>query len=199
MLAHTGTLVTRLLTAGCALLLQVKTGCLARFQNVSHRERKLMSARKIPPASAKSGPSQSQFNPWTIAADFGRQQMTVATESAGAMLRGLDAIRKVQQQAGERAMMRHSAMLEKLKAAREPAQLLALQSQLLAVDAENASRYWQELGAAAMEMQTEMLGCYSHLVDSEALLEATAALDHLPSSLAGPDGFLGASAGQHRQ
>ena len=96
------------------------------------------------------------------------------------MCRGLEAMRKVQEQAGQRAMARHSAVLEKMKQASEPAQLMTLQSQLLAVDAENASRYWQDLGAAAMEMQTEMLGCCSHLVDSEAVLRATAAIDHLP-------------------
>lgn len=158
-----------------------------------------MSAKRISPVGSKSIPNQSVFNPWFAAADFGTQQMAVATESAGAMFRGLETMRKVQQQAGERAMTRHSAVLEKMKAATEPAQLMALQSQLLAVDAENTSRYWQELGAAAMEMQTEMLGCCSHLVDSEAVLHATAAIDHLPSAMTGLNGFFGAGAGQNRQ
>ena len=106
-------------------------------------------------------------------------------------------MRKVQQDAGERALTRHSAVLQKMKSTTDPAEFLALQSQLLAVDAENTSHYWQELGAAAMEMQTEMLGCCSHLVDSEALLQTTAAMDHLPSTLAALNGLFG-GAGRDR-
>lgn len=155
-----------------------------------------MSARKISTKATGAAAKQVQFNPWMAAADFGKQQIAVATESAGAMLRGLDAMRKVQQEASERTVTQHSAVLAKLKAAREPAQLLALQSQLVAVDAENASLYWQELGAAAMEMQAEMLGCCSHLLNSESLLQATAAMDHLPLPMPDINGFLAGSAGK---
>lgn len=157
-----------------------------------------MSAKKTSAVPVRAAVTdQKAFNPWNLAADFGKQQMAVATESAGAIFRGFDAVRKVQQEAGERAMTRRSALLEKMKAANEPMHLLALQTQLMAVDAENTSQYWQDLSAAAMEMQSELLGCCNHLVDSEAVLQATAAMDHLPSAMAEFNGFFGGA--QHRQ
>jgi hypothetical protein len=159
-----------------------------------------MSAKRTSsPVAAKAVTNQNLFNPWTFATDFGKQQINVATESAGAIVRGFDAMRKVQLHAGERAMTRHSAVLEKMKAANEPLNLLALQTQLMAVDAENTSLYWQDLGAAMMEMQSEILGCCSHLVDSEAMLHATAVMDHLPSAMADMSGLFGGTANSSRQ
>lgn len=131
-------------------------------------------------AAAKPAQSPMTMNPWSMATDYGRQQLAVVTESAGAMARGFEAIRRVQEQAGHRALARHSSALAKLTHARDPAQLMALQSELLTIDTQNAARYWQELGAAAMEMQSEMLGCCNHLVDSDSMLQATAAMDEIP-------------------
>jgi hypothetical protein len=152
-----------------------------------------MSARKssLPAPRAAEKP----FNPWSVVTDYGQQQMAVATESAGAMARGFEAMRKIQEQAGNRVAMNHSAAREKMKHAREPAQLVAAQSELLGLDAESTARYWQELGAAALEMQTQMLSCCSHLVDSEAIHHATDAIKDLPAAFTGLNGFLRGASG----
>jgi len=156
-----------------------------------------MPTKRQAPGAAK--PAQNLFNPWTMAADYGQQQMAVATESAGAMFRGFEAMRKIQEQAGNRTMMLHAAALEKMQHAKEPAQLMAVQSELLGQDTECAARYWQELSAAALEMQTQMLSCCSHLVDSEAVMNATAAMDHFPAAFTGLNGFFGRQAAQARE
>jgi hypothetical protein len=151
-----------------------------------------MTSRKSPIAAK---PVQNPFNldPWSMAADFGRQQMQVATESAAAMARGFETVRKVQEEAGQHAMARQSAALGKLTNAKDPLQFLAAQSEMLGLDTQSAARYWQELAGAVLEMQTEVLGCCTHLVDSESMLQATAALHDVPG-WAGLNGWFGGKA-----
>ncbi|HSV35125.1 MAG TPA: phasin family protein [Ramlibacter sp.] len=152
-----------------------------------------MNARRIstPAPSANNTPS-----PWSLAGDFGRQQWAVLGESSGAMMRGFEAMRKIQEQAGQQAMANNAAALQRLSHAKDPASLLAAQSELLSLAAQSTARYWQDLGAAAMEMQTEVMGSCTHLVDSESLLHATAAMGHLPVAMRGFNGFLESMAGR---
>lgn len=133
--------------------------------------------------------------PFNLASDYGQQQIAVVTESADALFRGFEAMRRIQEQANNRTMMYHAAALEKLKHTSDPAQLMAVQSELLGLDTESATRYWQELAAATLEMQTQMLSCCSHLVDSEALLQATAAVKDFPAAFAGLNSMFGSNAG----
>lgn len=151
-----------------------------------------MNARKSP-AAAKTAPNALSLDPWALAADLGRQQMLVTTESAGAMARGFEAMRKVQEQAGQRAMARHAAALGKLQQAKDPMQFLAAQSEMFGLGAQEAAVYWQELAGAALEMQTEMLGCCTHLVDSESMLHASAAMNEVPD-WTGLNGWFGGKA-----
>ncbi len=102
------------------------------------------------------------------------------TESAGVMLRGFEAIRKINERALQSALARYAAAAGKMTGQRQPMDLMALPADLMRSEIEGATRYWQELGGAAMEMQAELLGCSSHLVDSDALLQATHALDAIP-------------------
>jgi hypothetical protein len=118
--------------------------------------------------------------PWNFIADLGRQQMSVAADASSALFRGFEAIRKIQQQAAHTAAQRHQAVAQRLHGGCAPADLMAIQSDLLSGDLKSATQYWQDLAATAMEMQTEMMGCASHLVDSEAALQAVSALERLP-------------------
>ena len=56
-------------------------------------------------------------------------------------------------------------------------------------------KYWQQLAAATLELQTEMVGCASHLLDSEALLESASVIDAMQSALPGLDRFFAATKG----
>lgn len=102
------------------------------------------------------------------------------TESADVMLRGFEAIRRINERAVQSALGRYAAAAEKMKGQRQPMDLLALPTDLMRSEIEGVTLYWQELGGVAMEMQAELLGYSSHLVDSDALLQATHALDALP-------------------
>jgi hypothetical protein len=110
--------------------------------------------------------------PWSWALDFGRQQMAVAAEGASTVYRGIEAMRKVQEQTAHHAAERHAAVVEKLRAQCQPAELVALHTQLLRDDFEDATRYWQQLAAAAFEMNSELLGCATHLVDTDDVFAA---------------------------
>jgi len=140
-----------------------------------------MNARN--PKNLKAAPANDMLAnaaaPWNFFADFSRQQMSVAADASCAMFRGFEAIRKVQQQAAHTAAQRHGAVAQRLHAGCAPADLVAIQSELLAGDFKGAAQYWQDLAATAMEMQTEIMGCTSHLVDSEAAIEAVSAMGHL--------------------
>lgn len=122
----------------------------------------------------------SALNGWNMAAELGWQQLAVATESSAAMFRGFEAIRKIQEKAAHEASALHASAAEKLRDSRDPARVIQVQSQLLHFDVASAFRYWQQLGAATMEMQAEMLGCACHLIDSESVLESTAAVVAMP-------------------
>ena len=124
--------------------------------------------------------------------DFGRQQAIVATESACALFRGFEAMRKIQGEAAHQAAQRHAEAAQKLRGSCQPADLMAVQSELLRFDFDAAGRYWQQLVAAALEMQTEIMGCASHLIDSEAVLEGSSALDAMQFKIPGLDTVLAA-------
>ena len=115
--------------------------------------------------------------PWNTLGGAGQQQVAAATECATEMFRGFEAMRKVQEQAAHAAAQRHAKVTERLQRRCGPEEILALQTELLQFDVEGATRYWQQLGAAAMEMQTRVLACLNHLVESEALLQAASAID----------------------
>ena len=54
-----------------------------------------------------------------------------------------------------------------------------MQAGLLQADWQSANRYWQDLAGTALEMQVEMMGCASHLLDSETALESVSAVEAL--------------------
>ena len=132
------------------------------------------TARK---SAAARGAAPTQLTPLGILADLGRPQMCVAAEASGAMLRGLETMRRIQQEAAHDASVRHDAVAGKLHNARAPMDLMAMQAELLQADWQSANRYWQDLAGTAIEMQVEMMGCASHLVDSETALESASAVE----------------------
>lgn len=129
-----------------------------------------MSNKTSRSAAPEATPATPMPAAWV--ADWSRQQMAVATASAQAMMRGFDAMRRIHEETAQAASDRHVAIAEKLKGHAQPADVLAAQTELLRSDLEHATRYWQQMTAAAMEMNSEVLGCTAQLVDTEALLAA---------------------------
>lgn len=150
-----------------------------------------MTARKTP---RKAKPAAAPLAAWSAPADSGRQQLAVASESADAMVRGFEAMRKIHDAAMQGALARYTAAAQKLATPRQPMELVAIPTDLLRSEIEGVASYWQALSGAAMEMQAELLGCSSHLVDSDALLQTVSAVDALPGfPFYGFDRFFGAN------
>lgn len=108
----------------------------------------------------------TEWAPWTLFNDLGRQQLALLTKTTALMLHGSEAIRKIQQHVAHHASARHEAVAQKLNEPCEPADLLALQAELLRFDVQGAAEYWQQLAGAALKAQVEMMGCASHMFDA---------------------------------
>lgn len=111
-------------------------------------------------------------------AEFGREQLAVAMETSCAVLRGFEAARAIQQRAAADAAARHRAAAHDLRAAGATADALSIPFALWQADMAAATQLWQALFGAALEAQTEALGCAcSHVFDSESAVEAAALVD----------------------
>lgn len=133
-----------------------------------------MATQRIPTDNRRGArPAATPADAWRAASDVPRQQMSLATESACAMFRGFESMRKIQEHAAHEALQHYSDAADKLRQAGEPAQWVAIQADLLRFDFEGATQYWQQLGAAAMDMQRELMDCCVHMVDLPALRRVT--------------------------
>lgn len=144
-----------------------------------------MNAKTSHSAPAREFPGADQA-PLNLLADLGRQQLALATESACALFRGSEAMRKIQQQAAHQASLHHEAAAQKLREPCEPADLLAIQSDLLRQDLREATQYWQQLAASALKTQVEMMGHASHLFDAGSGTGLKPVLDILQTALVSP-------------
>lgn len=136
--------------------------------------------RVRPAAAAPAHPGATALD---LLADYGREQAAMCIDASGAMLRGFEAMRTIQQQAAQQSAARHEAAARKLRDTSAPADLMAIPFELLQGDLQSANRYWQDLAAAALETQTEIMGCACHLVDAQDALEAVANVSKLESVL----------------
>jgi hypothetical protein len=124
----------------------------------------------VVPQAADSAPG--------LVSDFGREQLAIAMETSSAVLRGFEAARAIQQRAAQDASARHRAAAGELRSAATPQELLAIPFALWQADLDAAGRSWQALIGAALEAQTEILGCAcSHVFDSESALETASLVD----------------------
>lgn len=124
----------------------------------------------------------NDLTPWGFLADLSRQQLSFATESASAIFRSSEAIRKVQQQAAHQASEHYAAAAQKLRGASQPADLLAVQSELLRFDLQESSQYWQQLMTAALQAQTEMMTTASHILGSDSGSGVKSALEAMQAA-----------------
>lgn len=136
-----------------------------------------MSSKPRAGRRAVASPARGGVSGFDFLADFGREQLALVMDASCAMFRGFEAMRTIQQQAAHQASARHEAAAHKLRAPCAPADLMAIPFGLLQDDLQNATRYWQELAATALETQTEMMGCTSHLFNADTALEAASAVE----------------------
>ena len=122
-------------------------------------------------------PQAYNFNPMSFWADLSRKHLAMVNESASALCRGREAIHTIQQEAAHRASAHHAEIAEKLQGSCEPADLQAIKSQWLNVDFPGISQYWQQIAAAALQTQIEMMASTNHIFGNGADGGATSALE----------------------
>ncbi|MDQ3060620.1 MAG: phasin family protein [Pseudomonadota bacterium] len=113
----------------------------------------------------------------SVLTEIGRQQLAVASESTSAMYRGSEALRKVQQETAHEASVRHAKAAEKLFSPCQPADMVALQTELMRSNMQSATHYWQELATVALQTHREMMLSMSHLISSDSGSGMKSAMD----------------------
>lgn len=128
------------------------------------------SSNRSPGSSSASAAekSTSGISPWNHLVDLQRQQLALAAECASAMFRGVESIRRIQQEAAHQASAHHAAATQQLRGPEQPADLMALLSTPLRVDMEGVEKYWKQLAAATVQAQTEMLNSMCHMFNNES-------------------------------
>jgi hypothetical protein len=109
---------------------------------------------------------------WT---ELPRRQMALMTHSATALLRGSQEMRRIQQECARRAMERHEQTAERLREPCEFNDLVALQSELVRFNMQEAANYWAQLANAMFRIEADMVSSAGEAVmegASEPTLES---------------------------
>ena len=123
---------------------------------------------KTPNSTPPEAPSVGNPMPLNLMANLGQQQLALMVQSACAMFRGSQAIREIQKEAAHQAEARHEEAAQKLRGPCKPADLASIQSDLLRLDIQEATQYWQHLGAAMLKTQVEMMGSVNQVLSNGA-------------------------------
>jgi hypothetical protein len=132
-------------------------------------------ARTQPPAStAPERPAPSP--PLGPVFDFGRQWVSVGTEAAGVLSRGMQQMNQLQMDALHDVLGHRPPAGPRLQGQANPIQLMESQVDGMRFAWERGLRCWMDLAGAAAEMQGEMMACGEHLVNTEDVFAAMRAL-----------------------
>lgn len=135
-----------------------------------------MATKSSRQASA-SDSAASMLSPLNMISDVTRQQLRLMTEAATAVLGSSEALGEIQQQAVHQASVRHQAAAETLRGDVEPMDVLALQSDLLRQDMQDAAQYWAQLASTAMKSQLDMMGRMTEMFQTGSQGGLTTAMD----------------------
>lgn len=115
-----------------------------------------MASRSNPrEASHQEAPDMASTQ--NAVADITRQQLANTAQTASALLRALDSFQQTQQQMLQRAAQLQSQTAERLRNARSPTELMAVQSSLMLSSLTEIAQYTQELLLASLKAQNELM------------------------------------------
>ncbi len=117
-------------------------------------------------SNASDGSQRAVPAAFELISDLPRRQMALATQSASALLRASEALRKVQQQAAQRALQQHEQVTVRLQAPCDFNELMTIQAELMRFNLQEAAQYWQQVTTAALKMQSEMISSSGGAVDA---------------------------------
>lgn len=128
----------------------------------------------------------SLLAPLNMLSDLTRQQLTMMTEAACAVLGSSEALGKIQQQAAHQASVRHIAAAETLRGEVEPMDILSIQSDLVRQDMQEAAQYCAQLASAMMRTQLDMMGRMTDMLNSSSQGGLGSAMDAWRSAVTPP-------------
>ncbi len=131
-------------------------------------------------AHAESTPSK------TLLSDLSRQQFSLVADSACAMFKGVEAMRKIQQEAAHQASQQYELAAQKIRNASASADFLTIASELMRFDMQEATRYWQQLAAAALEAQVEMTSTTGKLIEPTSIAGLKPVIETWQAALVAP-------------
>ncbi|MDB5883055.1 MAG: hypothetical protein JWP43_2933 [Ramlibacter sp.] len=146
-------------------------------------------------SSSGEATSAAATAPLGLLADLPRQQLALITQSASALLRASEGVRKVQQETAHRAVAQHQQLAEKLRAPCDLNELMAMQGELLRFNLQEAARYWQQIFTAGFRAQAELVSTAGQTLDAAG---GEPTLDSLQKAFeASLNGAASATAGAH--
>lgn len=98
-----------------------------------------------------------------VLTELGRQQLAIVADGASAVFRGSETMRRIQQQAAHRACAHCETAAQKLRHPGEAGQL-ANPWELLHLDLQEVSGYWQQMTETALKTQGEVMGLTSQML-----------------------------------
>lgn len=110
--------------------------------------------------------------PMNYLADLPRKQLALMTQSASALFRGSEAMRKIQQQTAHRAAAHQDEVRERLRSPCDLAELLSIQGELMRFNLQEAAQYWQQLTDAALKVQADLVSRVAEDAQGEPTLDS---------------------------
>ena len=136
--------------------------------HASSRKETAMTSKSASRSSSARKAASHDLGVFHFMTELSRQQLAIATESASALYRGSEALRKVQQETAHEASLHHAQAAQKLFSPCQPSDMLAVQTELMRTNMESATHYWQQLMQVALQTHRDMILSMSHMVDSES-------------------------------
>lgn len=122
---------------------------------------------KAKESSTRREAQASQPSMPNFLSEWSRHQLALMVDGTTALCRGSEALRKIQQEAAHEASVFHEETAQRLFGPCQPADLMAIQSELMRFTLQSAGKYWQQIAAKAMQNQVEMLRSVTHVLESE--------------------------------
>lgn len=122
-------------------------------------------------AKNSRAPSQGASNPATamnLLSELPRRQLALMSQSAVALYRCSQAVRQVQQEAAGRALAHQQALTQRLLEPMNATDLMQLQQDLLRFNFQEGVQYWQQLAAAAVKTQQDLVSGAAEVMDTGA-------------------------------
>lgn len=126
-------------------------------------------------STGERAPTMTPANALALWADLPRRQLALMTHSATALFRGSQELRRIQQEAAQRAVEHHEETAARLSEPCDMAQLVALQTDLVRFNLQEAAQYWSQIANAALKLQADVVSSAGEAVmegASEPTLES---------------------------